>query len=95
LIILIILDEKYKLWRSSLRSFLQFPSLHLSSVRIFSSAPCSQTPSVYVPPLMWETVTFLGWRSQIFIFRLRERHDKQVSEPLFLSISIFVVIRRA
>jgi hypothetical protein len=28
-------------------------SLHLSSVQIFST-PCSQTPSVYVPPLMWE-----------------------------------------
>jgi hypothetical protein len=24
-------------------------------VQIFSSAPCSQTPSVYVPPLMSET----------------------------------------
>jgi hypothetical protein len=24
-------------------------------VRIFSSAPCSQTPSVYVPPLISET----------------------------------------
>jgi hypothetical protein len=31
------------------------PSPHLSSVLIFSSAPCSQTPSVYVPPLMSET----------------------------------------
>jgi hypothetical protein len=30
-------------------------SCHLSSVQIFSSAPCSQTPSVYVPSLMSKT----------------------------------------
>jgi hypothetical protein len=29
--------------------------LHPSSAQIFCSAPCSQTPSVYVPPLMSET----------------------------------------
>jgi hypothetical protein len=32
--------------------FLQPPTLHISLVQIFSSAPCSQTPSVCVPPLM-------------------------------------------
>jgi hypothetical protein len=55
LIILIILSKEYKSWSSSLWSFSTLPSLHLSSVRIFSSAPCFQTPSVYVPPLMLET----------------------------------------
>jgi hypothetical protein len=30
-------------------------SPHSTSVQISSSAPCSQTPSVYVPPLMWDT----------------------------------------
>jgi hypothetical protein len=28
------------------------PSFHLTLVHIFSSASCSQTPSVYAPPLM-------------------------------------------
>jgi hypothetical protein len=31
------------------------PSHHPFLVQIFSSAPFSQTPSVYVPPLMLET----------------------------------------
>jgi hypothetical protein len=35
-------------------AFSSFLSLHCSSVPIFSSAPCTQTPSAYVPPLMSE-----------------------------------------
>jgi hypothetical protein len=35
--------------------FSTFLSLHPSLVRISSSAPCSQTPSAYVPPLASET----------------------------------------
>jgi hypothetical protein len=50
LIILIILGEEYKSRSSSLCSF-----LHSSSIQISSSAPCSQTLSVCVPPLMPET----------------------------------------
>jgi hypothetical protein len=29
-------------------------SLHPSQVQIFSSPPCSQTPTIYVRPFMWE-----------------------------------------
>jgi hypothetical protein len=50
-IILIILREDCKAWSLSLYSFL---SLYLSLVHIFSSAPCCQTFSVCVAPLMLE-----------------------------------------
>jgi hypothetical protein len=31
---------------------------HFFRVQIFSSAPCSQTPSIYVLPLVWERPSF-------------------------------------
>jgi hypothetical protein len=50
-IILMTLGEEYKLWSSSLCSFLQPPiTLSLLGLNILNT--CSQTPSVYVPPLM-------------------------------------------
>jgi hypothetical protein len=45
-IILIIFGKQYLLRSSSLSSFLQ--SSTISSVQIFSSAPCSQSPSICV-----------------------------------------------
>jgi hypothetical protein len=53
LTILIILGKKYKPQSSSLCSFLH--PLVTSSLLYPWSAPCSKTPSVYVPPLMSET----------------------------------------
>jgi hypothetical protein len=36
-------------------AFFTLKSFHSSKFQIFSSAPCSQTPSVYVPAIMSET----------------------------------------
>jgi hypothetical protein len=72
LVTLIILGEEYKLWSSSLCTFLHSPITHLSSIQIFSS-PCSQTPSVYVNDLhntnsVFETIYLI---STVIASRLR------------------------
>jgi hypothetical protein len=46
-------------WRSSLYNFLHLPPTH-SWVEIFSPESCSQTPSVYVLPIMWETTSIFN-----------------------------------
>jgi hypothetical protein len=55
LVILIILGENTRYEAPPYVVFSNLLSLHPSSVQIFSSAPCSQAPSVYVYPLMSET----------------------------------------
>jgi hypothetical protein len=47
--------SNYIWWRVHYAVFSSLLSLRLSSAQIFSSAPCSQTPSVCVPPLMSES----------------------------------------
>jgi hypothetical protein len=56
LIILSVLGEEYRLLGSSLFKFLHLPATSsISSIQVIPSAPFSQTPSVYVPPLMPQT----------------------------------------
>ena len=50
-----ILGEEYKSFSSSLCSLLHSPLHRPSSVQIFSSTPCSQTPSASFPPAMSAT----------------------------------------
>jgi hypothetical protein len=52
LIILIMFGEEYNYVAPRYAVSSNLPSLHLSSIQIFSSVPCSETPAVYVPSLM-------------------------------------------
>ena len=47
--------EQYKSLSPSLRSFLHSPVTSSLWAQIASSAPCSETPSGYIPPSMWAT----------------------------------------
>jgi hypothetical protein len=70
LIILIIFGEDTIYEALHYAVFCNLLSLHLSSVQIFSS-PCSQTPSVCVPPLMSETYETTGKRKPAMLHNVR------------------------
>jgi hypothetical protein len=49
-----ILDEEYKRLQFSVMQFFLLPITSSLFIQRSFSTPCSQTPSVYVPPLMSE-----------------------------------------
>jgi hypothetical protein len=68
------------------------PSPHPSSVQISSSAPCSQTPSVYIPP----GCMFLPVQMEVIIFALPERftYDALLSCLHLRPKSSFITLRQ-
>jgi hypothetical protein len=78
-IILITLGEDYNHADSHYAVFSDHPLLHPSLVQILSSAPFSNTPSVYVPPLMSETKFHTHTEPQ-FLSSLKEDEKREGSE---------------
>jgi hypothetical protein len=76
LVTLIIFGEAYKLRSSTLCSVLQPPETCSLSGLSIPSAPCSQTSSVYVFPLVWETKFHTRTKQQVKLV-LREETGRQ------------------
>jgi hypothetical protein len=57
LICLIITEDEYKIWSSSLCNFLHLLLLHPSLVQMFSLETRSQTSSAHALPSMWDQVS--------------------------------------
>jgi hypothetical protein len=57
---------------------------HRSSplVQIFSSAPCSQTPSIYVVPLVWEIKFHTHKKQQVQLFEVYMSAEIKVPNTL-------------
>jgi hypothetical protein len=68
LIVLIILANSTSYEASHCAVFFNLLPFHPILVQIFSSAPFSQTPAVYVPPLMAETKFHTHTKSQEIFF---------------------------
>jgi hypothetical protein len=73
--ILVIFGKQFKLWRSSLCSFLQPPVASSLLVQMFS-ATCSQTPSIDVLPIMWDTKIHTQQNRNYFLGKLNGQQKK-------------------